>query len=127
EAGIALQGTEIKSLKEHHASLDQAYVRIKRKELWLMGSSIQPYKFGNVHNHEEKRERKLLMHHYEIVKLEKSIQEKGLSLIPLSMYLKKGKVKVKIGLAKGKKLYDKREAIKEKEQKKAIARIAKQY
>jgi SsrA-binding protein len=125
EAGIALLGTEIKSIKEHHANLQDAYVTIKKSELWLINSSITPYKFGNVYNHEEKRERKLLMHKNEISKLKRLMQEKGFSIIPLSFYLKRGRVKVKIALAKGKKAHDKRRKLKEKEHNKIINKAIK--
>lgn len=126
ETGIVLLGTEIKSLRDHGGSLQDAYVKANHNELWLIGSSISPYRFGNVYNHEEKRERKLLMHKREIARLRTSIQEKGLTLIPLSLYLKGGRVKVKIALAKGKKTYDKRNAIKERDDRRAMQRAIKQ-
>lgn len=123
EAGIVLLGTEIKSLRNHGGSLQDAFVDVRRAELWLMNSSIAPYSFGNIHNHEEKRQRKLLMHKKEIEKIRKTVIEKGLSLIPLSIYLnKKGIAKVKIAIAKGKKAYDKRAALKEREDKRSIER-----
>jgi SsrA-binding protein len=120
EAGIVLAGTEIKSLKNHGGSLIDSYILIKKGELWLINSNIAPYRFGNIHNHQEKRDRKLLMHTAEIERLKRDVQEKSLSLIPLSFYLKKGFVKVKVAVAKGKKLYDKRATLKEKEHKKSI-------
>ncbi|CCB89137.1 SsrA-binding protein SmpB [Simkania negevensis] len=126
EAGIVLLGTEIKSLRNHGGSLQDAYVIIDKGEAYLKQASIAPYKFGNVFNHEERRDRKLLLHFYEITKLKKSIEQKGLTIIPLAMYLKKGIVKVKLGVAKGKKRHDKRHAIKEREEKRSIARILKQ-
>ena len=126
EAGIVLLGTEIKSLRDHGGSLQDAYVVINRGEAFLKQASIAPYKFGNIHNHEERRDRKLLLHHYEIAKLKRSIEQKGLTIIPLAMYLKKGIVKVKLGVAKGKKQHDKRQSIKEREEKRSIARILKQ-
>ncbi len=122
EAGIALTGTEIKSLRDHGGSLQDAYVVIKGSEAWLKNSSIAPYRFGNIHNHEEKRERKLLLHKREIAKLYSLQQEKGLALIPLSFYLKKGRVKVKVASAKGKKLYDKRADSKSREHQRSIER-----
>jgi len=125
EAGIVLLGTEIKSLRDHGGSLQDAYVVINKGEAFLKQASIAPYKFGNVFNHEERRERKLLLHHYEIAKLKKQIEQKGLTIIPLAMYLKKGIVKVKLGVAKGKKHHDKRQSIKEREEKRSIARILK--
>lgn len=126
EAGIALLGTEIKSLRDHGGSLQDAYVVINKGEAFLKQASIAPYKFGNVFNHEERRDRKLLLHHYEIAKLKRSIEQKGLTIIPLAMYLKKGIVKVKLGVAKGKKRHDKRQSIKDREEKRSIARILKQ-
>lgn len=123
EAGIVLLGTEIKSLRNHGGSLQDAYVDARHAELWLMNASIAPYSFGNIHNHEEKRPRKLLMHKREIEKLRKSTQEKGLAVIPLSIFLnKKGIAKVKIAIAKGKREYDKRASLKEKEAKRSIDR-----
>jgi len=125
EAGIVLQGTEIKSLRSQSGSLQESYVKIREGELWLVASSIPPYRFGNIYNHEEKRERKLLMHKREIIRLKEAIQEKGLTVIPLSMYLKKGIVKVKIATARGKKAHDKRAVTKEKEEKRRIQRAMK--
>jgi SsrA-binding protein len=125
EAGIVLLGTEIKSLRDHGGTLQDAYVKVTGSELWLIGSNIAPYRYGNVHNHEEKRDRKLLMHKREIRKLREATQEKGLALIPLALYLKNGRVKARIALAKGKKTFDKREAIQEREDKRHIARAIK--
>ena len=126
EAGIALQGTEVKSLRNHGGSLRDAYITVKKGELWLINCHIAPYRYGTANGHEEKRERKLLMHKKEVVKLKRLLQEKGYTLIPLSFYLKKGIIKVKIACAKGKKVYEKRAKIKEKEDKKAIERTLKQ-
>lgn len=125
EMGIVLVGTEIKSLRDHGGSLQEAYVTIDNGELWLVNATIAPYRFGSFHNHEEKRKRKLLAHKKEIVRLNSAIQEKGLTCIPLSMYLKKGRAKVKIAIAKGKKLHDKRDSIKEREDNKEIQRALK--
>jgi len=125
EAGIVLTGTEVKSIKAHEASLQDSYVIIKENELFLINCSISPYKEGNIYNHEERRERKLLMHAYEILKLKKLTQEKGQTLVPLAFYLSKGKIKLKFALAEGKKSYDKREKIKEREEKKNIQKILK--
>ncbi len=127
EAGIVLLGTEIKSLRNHGGSLQDAFVDVKGPELWLLNSSIAPYSFGNIHNHEEKRPRKLLMHKKEIEKIRKIVVEKGLALIPLGIYLnKKGIAKVKIAVAKGKKSYDKRAALKEREDQRSIERALKE-
>lgn len=126
EAGIALLGTEIKSLRGHGGSLQDSYVDILKDEAYLKNASIAPYKYGNIHNHAEKRVRKLLLHKKEIKKIKIALQEKGLTVVPLSLFFsEKGLVKLKIALARGKKLYDKREAIKEREQKKSINRILK--
>ena len=123
EAGIILLGTEIKSLRNHGGSLQDSYVDIRKDELWLINSSIAPYSFGNINNHPERRERKLLMHHREIEYLDRLLQEKGLTLIPLSIYFnKKGIAKIKIASAKGKKTYDKRAAIKKREDTRAMER-----
>jgi SsrA-binding protein len=126
EAGIVLKGTEIKSLRDHGGSLQDSWVKISASELWLVGCSISPYRFGNIYNHDERRERKLLMHKHEISKLKIALQEKGLSLIPLAFYLKNGRVKVKLALGKGKKSADKRDTIREREDKRHMARAMKQ-
>jgi len=125
EAGIALQGTEIKSLRNNGGVLQDAYVRVIEDEIWLIGCSIAPYKYGNIYNHEERRDRKLLMHKREIAKLRIATQEKGLTIIPLAFYLKEGRVKVRIAIAKGKKSIDKRQSIKEREDKRQIDRMMK--
>ncbi len=120
EAGLVLFGTEIKSLRDHKGSLQEAYIIVEGSELWLINSQIPHYQFGNVHNHPEKRKRKLLMHANEIERLRKAVQEKGLSLIPLAIFLKGRWAKIKFALGKGKKMHDKRESIKEKESKRAL-------
>lgn len=127
EAGLALQGTEIKSLRLHGGSLQDAYVRVVGQELWLIGSNIAPYRFGNIHNHEERRDRKLLMHKREIEKLKVATQEKGLTIIPLAIYLKNGKAKVRIATAKGKKGTDKRATIKARDETREIQKVLKNY
>lgn len=127
EAGIALQGTEIKSLRAHGGSLQEAYVTVTDSELWLVGCSIAPYRFGNIHNHEERRARKLLMHRREIDKLKVATAEKGLTIIPLAFYLKDGRVKLRIATAKGKKNFDKRDTIKARDEKRNIDRAMKQH
>ena len=127
ETGIVLLGTEIKSLRDHGGSLQEAYITIDKGELWLVNVTIAPYRFGGPHNHEDKRKRKHHAHKREITKLNCAIQEKGLTCIPLSIYLKKGRAKVKIALVKGKKLHDKREAIKEREDNKSIQRAMKNF
>ncbi|MBS0605798.1 MAG: SsrA-binding protein SmpB [Parachlamydiales bacterium] len=127
EAGIVLVGTEIKSLRNHGGSLQDSYVLVSKGEVILKNASISPYKFGNLFNHEERRDRKLLLHKREIEKLYTLSQEKGLTLIPLGMFLKNGFVKVKIACCRGKKLHDKRASIKEREHKKAIDRALRDH
>jgi SsrA-binding protein len=126
EAGIALLGTEIKSLRAHGGSLQDSYILITVSgDPLLKNSSIAPYKYGGVFNHEERRDRKLLLHKREIAKLRTVSTEKCLTLIPLAMYLKNGYVKVKVAVAKGKRAYDKRAALKEREHKRDIDRAMK--
>lgn len=127
EAGISLLGTEVKSLRDHGGNLLDSYVSDKGNELWLLNCSIAPFRFGNIHNHEERRERKLLMHKREIAQLKEAINEQGLTLIPLSLYLKEGRVKVKLALAKGKRTIDKRESIKERDVKRRMDKALKSY
>ena len=116
EAGIVLTGTEVKSVKQGHISVQEGYVHIDdHMEAWLVGCTIQPYDHGNVFNHNQTRERKLLMHRKEIDRLYGKIREKGLTIVPLKVFLSRGKVKVKIGLAKGKNVVDKRDTIKKRE------------
>ncbi|MCH9631130.1 MAG: SsrA-binding protein [Chlamydiia bacterium] len=122
-AGVSLVGTEIKSLRDGGGSLGEAYVRIIKGEPFLVGAHIAHYKFGNVHNHTERRDRKLLLQKREIQALKKAISEKGLTIVPLNLHLSnKGYCKAKIGIARGKKLHDKRSSIKEKEQKRTVQR-----
>ncbi len=116
ECGIVLQGTEVKSLKESHFSFTDSFVEIINNEIFLLKLHINPYNFGNINNHNPDRTRKLLAHKKEISKLDKKVNEKGFTLIPLKFYLKDGRVKVEVGLCKGKKLYDKRDTIKKKDQ-----------
>ncbi|MBS4163609.1 SsrA-binding protein [Candidatus Protochlamydia amoebophila] len=126
ETGIVLQGTEIKSIRDHGATLQDAYVKVIHNELWLIGCNIAHYRFGNIHNHEEKRDRKLLMHKREIKKCKGAIQEKGLALIPLALYLKQGRIKARIAIAKGKKSFDKRADLKERDDKRQMQQAIKQ-
>lgn len=125
EAGISLLGTEVKSLREGKANLKDSYVIIKGKEAFLLNCHISPYSHGNIVNHDPLRSRKLLLHRKEIeVLIGKSLQ-KGYTLIPLKIYFKDSHAKVEIGVAKGKRLYEKREKIKEREAKRAIERVMK--
>jgi SsrA-binding protein len=126
EAGIALQGTEVKSLRRGLANLTDSYALIKNNEVFLFNANISPYPYGNIMNHEPLRTRKLLLHKEEIGKLIGKITQKGFALIPLKIYFVRGKAKVLIGLAKGKKVYDKRETIKEKESKREVERAVKE-
>ncbi len=126
EGGLALLGTEVKSLRDHGGNLQDAYITILDSTPLLKNASIAPYRFGSINNHEERRERPLLLHKREILKLKAALQEKGHTLIPLALYLSKGRVKVKIGIARGKKAYDKRAALKEREDKRAVERALKQ-
>lgn len=115
ECGIVLIGTEIKSIRKGSVSLDDSYARIKNGEVFLTNTYIAKYEEGNIFNHEERRERKLLLHKNEINKLSKLIELEGVTLVPLKIYFKKNKAKVLLGVCKGKKLYDKREVIKKRD------------
>ncbi|EKN67753.1 SsrA-binding protein [Schinkia azotoformans MEV2011] len=122
EAGIVLQGTEIKSIRAGRVNLKDSYAKVEKGELFLHNMHISPYEQGNRYNHDPLRTRKLLLHKKEIVKLLGITKEQGYSLVPLKIYLKNGYAKVLIGLAKGKKNYDKREDLKQKEAKRDIER-----
>ncbi|WP_201457144.1 SsrA-binding protein SmpB [Chlamydia sp. 17-3921] len=126
EAGIVLTGTEIKSLRDHGGNLSDAYAIIAKGEAWLLNASIAPYRFGNIYNHEERRKRKLLLHKYEIRKLESKVSQKGISLVPLGMFFSQGYIKVRLGCCRGKKVHDKRRALIEKEKEREIAAAMKQ-
>ena len=115
EAGIELQGTEIKSLRKGNAIINDSYARIKNGEVYLTNMYIAKYEEGNIFNHDERRERKLLLHKREILKIDSEITTKRYTLIPLKIYFTRGKAKVELGVCQGKKLYDKRESIKERD------------
>lgn len=115
ECGIVLVGTEVKSLRMGKCSIKEAWVRIDKGELWIMGMNISPYEKGNIFNVDPMRVRKLLVHRSEINKLDARVAREGYTLVPLDVYFSKGRAKVKIGLAKGKKNYDKRETIAKKD------------
>lgn len=115
EAGLVLKGTEIKSVRSGQISLQEAYVRTNGAEIWLIGAHIAPYEHASAFQHDPKRDRKLLMHKKEIRKLYDEVRIKGMTLVPIRVYLKGGRAKLEIGLAKGKKQYDKRESIKERD------------
>ncbi|TMC23518.1 MAG: SsrA-binding protein SmpB [Chloroflexi bacterium] len=123
EAGIALVGTEIKSLREGKASLRSSYALVRRDEVWLENAHIAVYEHGNRYNHEPMRNRKLLLHKKEINQLMTKVATKGWTLIPLKLYLKGGRAKVELGLCQGKKLYDKRHTLAERDVKRDIERI----
>lgn len=122
EAGIALQGSEIKSIRAGQISLAEAFVRIDGREAWLENAHVAPYEQASIFNHEPLRPRKLLLHSKEIHKLWDSVRQKGVTIIPLSVYLKDGRAKVEIAVAKGKKLYDKRAAIAKRDTQREIER-----
>lgn len=122
ECGIELKGTEVKSLKIGKFSFSDAYGKIEGGELWLVSLNIQPYLFGNLFNHDPDRPRKLLVHKQELKRLKRKVDEKGLTLVPLKFYLKKGRVKVELGICRGKKLFDKRQTIKHKDMKREADR-----
>lgn len=126
EAGIVLSGTEVKSIRLGKVNLKDSYVEIKNGEAILNGMHISPYEQGNIFNREPERDRKLLLHKAEIIKLLGYVQQKGLALIPLQVYFKRGKVKIELGVARGKKLHDKREDIAARDAKREIERSIKE-
>jgi len=115
ECGVSLQGTEVKSMKEGRFSFSDSYAAIENGELWLKALHITPYAHGNIHNHDPLRTRKLLAHSQEIKRLKRRVDERGLTLVPLRFYLKRGMVKLELGLCRGKKVHDRREAIKNRD------------
>lgn len=117
EAGVALHGTEVKSIRMGKCSIKESYIKIEDGEVFIYGMHISPYEKGNIFNKDPMRIKKLLMHKYEINKLNAKLQQKGLTLVPLQVYLKNGLVKVEVGLARGKKLYDKRDSLAKKDMK----------
>ena len=125
ECGIELKGSEIKSIRHNGASLKDSYVIFKNGEAFLLNMHIAPYEHGNNFNHEPNRTRKLLMHKKEIVKMEQKAKEKVMTVVPTKVYLKKGKLKIEIALAKGKKLFDKRETIKKRDDERMMAKMKK--
>ena len=123
EAGMVLLGTEVKSLRENKVNIQDAYGKFKNDELWLINAHISEYKFGNLNNHIPLRERKLLLTKRELKRLKAKTAEKGLTIVPTRIYFKNSKVKIEIALAQGKKLYDKREAVKERDIKRKLNRL----
>lgn len=122
EAGIALQGSEIKSIRAGQISLAEAYVQTDGREAWLINAHIAPYEQANRFNHDPRRPRKLLLHKREIRELWNAVRQKGVTIVPVQVYLKDGKAKVEIAIAKGKKLYDKRHEIAQRDQSREIER-----
>ena len=122
ECGIELFGTEVKSIRMGKCSIKEAYVSIDHGEAFIEGMNISPYEKGNIFNHEPLRKRRLLLHKREILKLAGQVQAKGYTLMPLQVYFKNGRVKIEIGLARGKKLYDKRQDIRKKDMKREMER-----
>jgi SsrA-binding protein len=125
EAGLVLQGTEVKSLRAGKANLNDSFMLVRDGEAFLHNLHISPYDFGNRQNHQSDRNRKLLLHRKQIDRLYGSIREQGYSIIPLRLYFKDGLVKVEIGLAKGKKMYDKREDLKKKDSQRELSQVMK--
>jgi SsrA-binding protein len=126
EAGIALTGSEIKSVREHKVQLQGSYARLKGGELWLEDAHIAPYANAGYAPHDPMRNRKLLLHKKEIAKIAEALNERGLTLIPLAMYFKRGNAKVELGIARGLKRYDKRERLKERDQQRDIQQAVRQ-
>jgi SsrA-binding protein len=122
EAGLVLRGTEVKALREGQVSFKDSYAAIEREEAWLIGCHIAPYSRGSDANHDPERRRKLLLHRREIARLLGKVTERGLTMVPLRLYFKEGRAKVEIGLARGKKLHDKREAIRDRESRREMAK-----
>ena len=125
--GLALTGTEIKSIRLGRAQLKDSFARVEKGEVWLYNCHISPYQFGNRFNHNPLRKRKLLLHKKEILKLYGKTKEKNLTLVPLKIFFSKNWAKIELGLGKGKKVYDKREAIKKKELQRAIKEVKSKY
>jgi SsrA-binding protein len=122
ECGLVLVGTEVKSIKDGRFSFADSYATVEKDELWLVDFHVTPYVYGNRMNHDPLRRRKLLVHRKEIKRLKRIVDEKGLTLVPLKFYLKRGIVKCELGIAKGKKLFDKRNDIRKRDQKRELER-----
>ena len=122
EAGLVLTGTEVKSVRAGHVNLREAYARIDNREVWLFNAHISPYTHGNRYNHDPIRPRKLLLHRNQITRLKQTVQKKGMTLVPIRVYFTRNHAKVELGLARGKKLYDKRDSIAERDAKRDVER-----
>ncbi|KRL04811.1 SsrA-binding protein SmpB [Liquorilactobacillus oeni] len=127
EAGVVLTGTEIKSIRARRINLKDGFAQVRNGEVWLMNVHISPYDQGNQFNHDPLRKRKLLLHKKEILQLTKQVSDKGITLVPLKVYLKNGFAKILLGVGKGKRAYDKRESIKRKDQERQIQRTLKNF
>ncbi|HOE34559.1 MAG: SsrA-binding protein SmpB [Chloroflexi bacterium] len=127
EAGLELRGTEIKSIRKGQISLQEAYVRTDGKQAWLVGAHVAPYEHASAYQHDPDRERKLLLHKREIKELWDAVRIKGMTIVPVRVYLKGGRAKLEIAIAKGKKQYDKREAIKQKDMEREESRGQRRY
>ena len=126
ECGIALFGTEVKSIRQGKVNMKESWAQIRKGEVWIEGMHISPYEQGNIFNRDPLRTRKLLLHRSEIRRLDSQVMRQGFTLIPLEMYLKDGKVKVQLGLCKGKQLHDKRDSMAKKDQEREIRRVLRQ-
>jgi SsrA-binding protein len=127
EAGIQLRGTEVKSIRAGKAQINDAFGRVEKGELWLYGAHIEQYAFGNIHNHDARRIRKLLLHKHQVRKIQQALESGGRALVPLRMYFKDALVKVEVALCTGKKLFDKRETIKKKVEMRDVERAMKSF
>ena len=127
EAGIVLKGTEVKSIRQKKVNIQESYAKIKNGEAYIVGMNISMYTMGNFFNHDPLRERKLLLHKQELKRLTGKLNEKGFTLIPLRMYFKNGRVKLELGLARGKNLHDKRRTIQDRDMKRDMQREIKKY
>ena len=126
EAGLVLRGTEVKSLRDGAVNFKDSYATVRNDEGWLLGCHISPYRHGTDANHDPERDRKLLLHRRELMRLTGKIAERGLTLVPLRLYFKHGRAKVELGLARGKKLHDKRSAIREREVRREMDKAARE-
>jgi SsrA-binding protein len=124
EAGLVLRGTEVKSLRGGLVNFKDAYATVRNGEIWLIGCHISPYSHGTDANHDPERDRKLLLHGREIARLNGKVAERGLTIVPLRLYFKKGRAKLEIGLARGKKMHDKRSSLREREERREMDRAA---
>lgn len=126
EAGLVLRGTEVKSLRGSHVTFKDAFATVRNSEMWLVGCHINPYSHGTDANHEPERDRKLLLHRREISRLTGKVAERGLTLVPLRLYFKSGRAKLEVGLGRGKKLHDKRSALRERETRREMEKVVRE-